>query len=139
MDIDPLSGIETRIQLMRGIKVMVDTDLAKLYGVTTKRLNEQVKRNRARFPGDFMFQLSEAEKAEVAANCDHLRKLKFSKSLPYAFTEHGAIQAANVLASPQAFEMGIHVVRAFVRMISMFTAMARELLSTEDSWPHLVR
>ncbi|MEO8545390.1 MAG: ORF6N domain-containing protein [Betaproteobacteria bacterium] len=119
MDIDQLPGIETRIQVMRGIKVMVDADLAKLYGVTTKRLNEQVKRNRARFPGDFMFQLSEAEKAEVVANCDHLRKLKFSKSLPHAFTEHGAIQAANVLASPQAIEMGIHVVRAFVRLRAM--------------------
>jgi len=119
MDIDQLPGIETRIQMMRGIKVMVDADLAKLYGVTTKRLNEQVKRNRARFPGDFMFQLSEAEKAEVVANCDHLRKLKFSKSLPHAFTEHGAIQAANVLASPQAIEMGIYVVRAFVRLREM--------------------
>jgi len=119
MDIDQLPGIETRIQVMRGIKVMVDADLAKLYGVTTKRLNEQVKRNRARFPGDFMFQLSEAEKAEVVANCDHLRQLKFSKTLPHAFTEHGAIQAANVLASPQAIEMGIYVVRAFVHLREM--------------------
>lgn len=124
MDIEQLPGIETRIQLMRGIKVMVDADLAKLYGVTTKRLNEQVKRNRARFPGDFMFQLSEIEKAEVVANCDHLRKLKYSKSLPYAFTEHGAIQAANVLASPQAIEMGIHVVRAFVRLREMASTHA---------------
>ncbi len=121
MDIEQLPGIETRIQVMRGIKVMVDADLAALYGVTTKRLNEQVKRNRARFPGDFMFQLSEAEKTEVVANCDHLRKLKFSKSLPHAFTEHGAIQAANVLASPQAIEMGIHVVRAFVCMRALAT------------------
>ena len=95
---------------------MIDADLATLYGVTTKRLNEQVKRNADRFPGDFLFQLNSAEKAEVVANCDHLQKLKFSKVLPYAFTEHGAIQAANVLASPQAVEMGIFVVRAFVRM-----------------------
>ena len=80
--------------------------MAQLYGVDTKRLNEQVKRNIERFPHDFMFQLSAAEKAEVVANCDHLQKLKFSKSLPYAFTEHGAIQAANVLASPRAVEMG---------------------------------
>lgn len=108
MDIEQLPGIETRIQVMRGIRVMVDADKAELYGVTTKRLNEQVKRNRARFPADFMFQLSDAEKAEVVAHCDHLRKLKFSKSLPRTFTEHGAIQAANVLASPQAIEMGIH-------------------------------
>jgi hypothetical protein len=76
----------------------------------------QVKRNAERFPGDFMFQLNATEKAEVVANCDHLAKLKFSKALPYALTEHSAIQAANVLASPQAVEMGIFVVRAFVRM-----------------------
>ena len=69
-------------------------DLARLYGVTTKRLNEQVKRNRDRFPQDFIFQLSAEEKAEVVANCDHLSNLKFSKTLPYAFTEHGAIMAA---------------------------------------------
>ena len=136
MDIEQLPGIETRIQVMRGIKVMIDADLAALYGVTTKRLNEQVKRkrNRARFPGDFMFQLSEAEKAQVVANCDHLRKLKFSKSLPHAFTEHGANQGANVLASPQAIEMGIHVVRAFVRMRALAAThgdLARRLAALE--------
>ncbi len=78
---------------------MVDVDLAALYGVETKWLNEQVKRNRERFPADYLFQLTAAEKTEVVANCNHLQKLKFSKVLPYAFTEHGAIQAANVLAS----------------------------------------
>ena len=111
-----LPRIESRIVVIRGLRVMIDADLATLYGAATKRLNEQVKRNADRFPGDFMFQLNAAEKAEVVANCDHLQKLKFSKVLPYAFTEHGAIQAANVLASPQAVEMGIFVVRAFVRM-----------------------
>jgi ORF6N domain len=70
----------------------------------------------ARFPGDFLFQLTAAEKTEVVANCDHLQKLKYSKALPFAFTEHGAIQAANVLASSQAVEMGIYVVRAFVHL-----------------------
>ena len=102
--------IEGRIQVVRGLRVMIDVDLAALYGVPTKRLNEQVKRNRSRFPADFLFQLTAAEKSEVVANCDHLAKLKFSKALPYAFTEHGAIQAANVLASSQAVEMGIYVV-----------------------------
>ena len=111
-----LPRIESRIVVLRGLRLMIDADLAVLYGVTTKRLNEQVKRNADRFPGDFMFKLNADEKAEVVANCDHLAKLKFSKVLPYAFTEHGAIQAANVLASPQAVEMGIFVVRAFVRM-----------------------
>ena len=111
-----LPRIESRIVVLRGLRLMIDADLAQLYGVTTKRLNEQVKRNADRFPGDFMFKLTPNEKAEVVANCDHLAKLKFSKVLPFAFTEHGAIQAANVLASPQAVEMGIFVVRAFVRM-----------------------
>jgi hypothetical protein len=78
---------------------MLSTDLAQIYGVATKRLNEQVKRNHNRFPQDFMFQLTAAEKAEVVANCDHLSLLKFSPVLPYAFTEHGAIMAANVLNS----------------------------------------
>lgn len=108
--------IEPRIQRVRGVKVIIDADLAELYGVPTKRLNEQVKRNIERFPPDFLFQLTAAEKAEVVANCDHLGKLKFSKTLPYAFTEHGAIQAANVLTSGQAVEMGIYVVRAFVKL-----------------------
>lgn len=108
--------IEGRIQVIRGLRVMIDVDLAALFGAPTKRLNEQVKRNRERFPADFLFQLTPQEKAEVVANCDHLQKLKFSKVLPYAFTEHGAIQAANVLASAQAVEMGIYVVRAFVHL-----------------------
>jgi hypothetical protein len=116
--------IEGRIQIIRGQRVMIDVDLAALYGVETKRLNEQVKRNRERFPADFLFQLTAAEKAEVVANCDHLQKLKFSKVLPYAFTEHGAIQAANVLASTQAVEMGIYVVRAFVHLREALSANA---------------
>ncbi len=119
--------IEARIQVIRGLRVMVDVDLASLYGVPTKRLNEQVKRNRERFPRDFLFQLSPQEKAEVVANCDHLQKLKFSKVLPYAFTEHGAIQAANVLASAQAVEMGIYVVRAFVQLRQALSTNAEVL------------
>ncbi len=97
----PLETVESRILFIRGEKVMIDADLAALYGVTTKRLNEQVKRNRERFPHDFMFQLTAAEKAEVVANCDHLRRLKFSPNLPFAFTEHGAIMLATVLNSPK--------------------------------------
>ena len=95
---------------------MIDADLAELYGVPTRRLNEQVKRNPQRFPSDFMFQLTNVEKQEVVANCDHLNKLKFSKVLPFAFTEHGAIQAANVLNSRQAAKVGVYVVRAFIRL-----------------------
>jgi len=95
---------------------MLDSDLARLYGVSTKRLNEQVKRNRGRFPADFMFQLSEKEKTEVVAICDHLEKLKFSPVLPNAFTEHGAIMLASVLNSARAIEISVYVVRAFVKL-----------------------
>ncbi|MCI5065044.1 ORF6N domain-containing protein [bacterium] len=79
---------------VRGQRVIIDADLAKLYGTKTKRLNEQVKRNKDRFPEDFMFQLTDEEKTEVVANCDHLKNIKYSNSLPYSFTEHGAVMAA---------------------------------------------
>jgi len=101
----PVEAIERRILLIRRQKVMLDSDLAQLYGVSTKRLNEQVKRNRKRFPSDFMFQLSEQEKSEVVANCDHLKNLKFSPVLPSAFTEHGAIMLASILNSSTAVEV----------------------------------
>ena len=127
--------IEPRIQLVRVIKVIIDADLAELYGVPTRALNQAVKRNANRFPPDFLFQLTAAEKAEVVTNCDHLAKLKFSKTLPYAFTEHGAIQAANVLASNQAVEMGIYVVRAFVKLREAATGhleLAKRLDALEE-------
>lgn len=112
----PVGKIENRILLVRGEKVIIDADLAEFYGVATKRLNEQVKRNANRFPGDFMFQLTKEEKSEVVANCDHLSKLKYSPSLPYAFTEHGAIMAASVLNSQRAVEISVFIVRAFVQI-----------------------
>lgn len=108
--------IQQRILLIRGEKVIVDADLAEAYGVPTRRLNEQVKRNKGRFPEDFMFQLTPEEKSEVIANCDHLSKLKFSKALPHVFTEHGAIMAASILNSPKAVEVSVYVVRAFVQL-----------------------
>ena len=108
--------IESRIFLIRGQKVMLDADLAELYGVETKRLHEQVRRNAERFPEDFMFRLTAIEKAEVVANCDHLAKLKYSPSLPYAFTEHGALMLGNVLKSERAVEVSLMVVRAFVHL-----------------------
>lgn len=114
--------VEKRILLIRAQKVMLDADLAPVYGVTTKRLREQVRRNLARFPQDFMFQLSKEELLELAANCGHLSKLKFSRSLPYAFTEHGTIMLASVLNSKIAVQASVQVVRAFVRL--------REILST---------
>ena len=114
-----MGKIENRILLIRGEKVIIDADLAEFYGVPTKRLNEQVKRNKDRFPDDFMFQLSPDEKAEVVANCDHLENLKYSKALPYAFTEHGAIMAAGVLNTSRAIEISVFIVRAFVKVRQM--------------------
>ena len=119
-EVIPLEGIQTRILVLRSQRVLLDADLARIYGVPTKRLNEQVKRNTRRFPEDFVFQLTVEEKTEVVAKCDHLRNLRFAKSLPYAFTEHGAIQAANVLNSDAAVDMGVHVVRAFVGLRQLF-------------------
>ena len=128
----PVERIEHAILLIRDERVMLDSDLAKLYGVKTKRLNEQVKRNRSRFPEDFMFQLTEQEKNEVVANCDHLSQLRFSPSLPFAFTEHGAIMAASVLNTPQAVDMSIFVVRAFVRLRSFLTTHKELKQKIED-------
>ncbi len=133
----PAERIESRIVLIRGHKVMLDSDLAQLYGVTTKRLNEQVKRNEDRFPADFMFRLTPKEKAEVVANCDHLRRLKFSPALPYAFTEHGAVMLASVLNSPVAVQASIQVVRAFIRLrriLATHRELARKLAQLEQKY-----
>lgn len=135
----PAERIERTILFIRGEKVMLDADLAVLYGVTTKRLNEQVKRNRDRFPEDFMFQLTEKEKAEVVAICDHLQKLKFSSNLPYAFTEHGAIMLASVLNSPIAVQASIQVVRVFVRLRQMLASnaeLSRKLAAIEKKYDY---
>jgi hypothetical protein len=130
----PVERVEGLILLLRGQKVILDSDLAALYGVSTKRLNEQVKRNKERFPADFMFQLSREEKKEVVANCDRLEKLKFSPNLPYAFTEHGAIMAASVLNSKRAVAVSVYVVRAFVKLREALGAhkeLARKLEKIE--------
>jgi hypothetical protein len=108
--------ISNRIPMIRGLRVMIDADLAALYGVGTKQLNQQVKRNPQRFPASFAFRLTAAERTEVVTNCDHLRALKYSASLPLAFTEHGALMVASILNSPRAVEVGLYVVSAFVEM-----------------------
>lgn len=118
----PTEIIEHKILLIRGHKVLIDSDLATLYGVTTKRLNEQVKRNKGRFPKDFMLQLTAAEKRQVVAICDHLANLKYSRTNPYVFTEHGAIMAASVLNTKRAVDISILVVRTFVKLRTMFAA-----------------
>ena len=133
----PEERIARGILLIRGHKVLLDADLAELYGVTTKRLNEQVKRNPERFPEDFLFPLSAEEKAQVVANCDHLQRLKFSPALPNAFTEHGAIMAASVLNTPRAVEMSVFVVRTFVRLRQMLATnaqLARKLAALEKKY-----
>lgn len=114
----PVESIAQSILVLRGQKVIIDTDLAALYGVTTKRFNEQVRRNLERFPGDFMFQLSEDEWAALRSQIATLKpgRGQHRKYLPYAFTEHGAIMAATILNSPRATEVSVYVVRAFVQL-----------------------
>lgn len=116
LQVVPQDVIENKIFLIRGKKVMLDTDLARLYEVPTKRLNEQVKRNRRRFPEDFMFQLAMSERDELVANCDRLVKLKHSTSMPYAFTEQGVAMLSSVLNSERAINVNIQIMRTFTRL-----------------------
>jgi phage regulator Rha-like protein len=125
--------VESRILVMRGHKVILDSELAELYGVEVKRLNQQVKRNKGRFPSDFVFQLNERDlRLQIATSKQQSRRGAAKETtarggrryLPFAFTEHGAIMAATVLNSKRAVEMSIFVVRAFVRM--------RETLATKQ-------
>ena len=124
----PIETIAHKILVVRGQRVILDADLARLYGVSTKRLNEQVRRNRDKFPVDFMFQLADGERQELVAICDHLGALRYSHVCPLAFTEHGALMAASVLNSPRAVEVSVYVVRAFVKM--------REMLATHAELSH---
>lgn len=108
--------VESMILTIRTQRVLLDADIARLYGVSTKAFNQSIKRNRKRFPEDFMFQLTKEEKSEVVTICDRLHSLRFSATLPYAFTEHGAIMAASVLNTDSAIAMSVYVVRAFVKL-----------------------
>ncbi|MBE0540549.1 MAG: ORF6N domain-containing protein [Verrucomicrobia bacterium] len=123
----PKKPIESLILNLRGQKVILAADLAELYDVPTKRLNEQVKRNADRFPEDFLFQLTKAEAEEVQRSRSQFATLKQGqniKYLPHAFTEHGAIMAATVLNSPEAVAMSVFVVRAFMQMREQLVANA---------------
>src|ERR1035438_6332179 len=106
---------ESLIFTFRGIKVMVDADLAALYGVPTKRLKEQVKRNIKRFPKDFMFELTALEKKELVANCDRLSNLKHSSATLMVFTEQGVAMLSSVLRSDKAIQINIEIMRTFAR------------------------
>ena len=108
--------IKSKIFTIRDKQVMLDRDLAVLYGVENKRLNEQVKRNIERFPENFRFQLTEEEKNKLVANCDHLNRLKYSSSLPYVFTEQGVSMLSAVLKSKTAIETSIKIIDSFINM-----------------------
>ena len=118
----PMDRVADRILSIRGHRVMIDADLAEVYDVATRALNQAIKRNAERFPEDFAFRLTAEEKTELVTNCDRFARLKHSTVLPLAFTEHGAIMAASILNSPWAIEASVYVVRGFVKM--------REVLST---------
>ncbi|HQR54425.1 MAG TPA: ORF6N domain-containing protein [Burkholderiaceae bacterium] len=111
----PLQAITQRILVIREQKVLLDSDLAALYGVETRRLNEQVRRNRARFPADFIFELSATEFADLKSQ-SATSSWGGRRKLPMAFTEHGAIMAATVLNTPRAVQVSVYVVRAFVQL-----------------------
>jgi ORF6N domain-containing protein len=109
--------IDSMIRSIRGVRVMLDSDLAKIYGVPTFRFNEAIKRNRHRFPADFMFQLTREEFDSLTSQIAMSKPGRGGRrTLPYAFTEHGALMAANILNSPRAVQMSVFVIRAFVKM-----------------------
>jgi hypothetical protein len=121
----PTKDILSSILTIRGQRVILSADLARLFGTETKKLNQQVKRNPDRFPSDFFFQLTAAEKVEALRSQNvTLEKGTHHRYLPYAFTEHGAIMAANVLNSPQAVAMSVYVVRAFIQQREVLAANA---------------
>ena len=121
----PIERIAQTIFVIRDQKVLLDADLAALYGIETKRFNEQVRRNLARFPADFMFQLTEEEfaalRSHFATSNDKPTRRGGRRYLPFVFTEHGAIMAATILNSPRATEVSVYVVRAFVELRELLT------------------
>lgn len=132
--------IEKLILIVRGLRVILDADLADMYGVTTKHLNQQVRRNTDRFPEDFMFQLSDAEKEKLKFQIGILKEGRGGRRyLPYVFTEHGALMLANILNSPTAVSSSIQVVRAFInlrKILSSHAELARKLDSLERKYDH---
>ena len=129
----PIEHIAQSILILRGQRVLLDSDLAALYGVPTKRFNEQVKRNLGRFPPDFMFQLSE-EEVEILRSHFATSRSGWGgrRYAPHAFTEHGAIMAAMILSSPYAVDMSVYVVRAFVQLRELLTSNKELALRLDD-------
>jgi len=124
LEVIPGEKIEPRIFLVRNQKIMIDRDLAELYGVETKYLNRQVKRNIERFPSEFMFRLTLKERNELVTNCHRFENMKHSSSLPYAFNEHGVAMLAGILNSKTAVKISIHIVKTFIRL--------RKIIATHD-------
>lgn len=124
--------IINKIYLLRGQKVMIDRDLAELYGVETRRLNEQVKRNINRFPGHYMFELTKEEYEVLRSQNATLKQGAHSKYLPYAFTEHGVLMLANVLKSGRAIEMSIKIIDVFVKLRELLLTNKEILLKLEQ-------
>jgi hypothetical protein len=120
-NIIPIEVIERRIFWIRGEKVMIDRDLATLYGVQTKVLNQAVRRNKDRFPHNFRFQLTKAERDEVVTHSDHLAELKFSYQMPYVFTEQGVAMLSSVLKSKRAIQVNIQIMNTFVQLRQLLT------------------
>ena len=132
------TNITPLIRTIREQKVLLDSDLARIYGVTTKRLNEQVRRNAKRFPSDFLFQLTSDELDSLRSQIATLKtgRGQHRKFLPYAFTEKGAVMVANVLNSPAAVRMSIFVVRAFIEMRELLGGtkeLAKQLAALEKN------
>ena len=130
-EIVPMGQVGQRILVIRGNKVMLDADLAEIFQVKTKALNQAIKRNIDRFPSDFLIQLTPTEKTEVVTNCDHLQKLKYSPQLPYAFTEHGVVMLSMVLKSQRAIEVSVHIIRVFIKI--------REILSSNKELAYKIQ
>ena len=118
-DIVSVETIAGKIHPIRGMKVILDADLAELYGVATKALNQAVTRNEQRFPPDFMFRLAKEEKQELVTNCDRLDRLKHSSALPRVFTEQGVAMLSSVLRSERAIHVNIQIMRVFTRLRQM--------------------
>lgn len=128
----PDEVVLTKIYLIRGQKVMLDSDLAALYGVETKRLKEQVRRNIGRFPEDFMFELSKEENEFLRSQFATLKRGQHSKFLPYAFTEHGVLMLSSVLNSEQAINVNIRIMRLFTKMREILMTHKDLLLELEE-------
>jgi len=126
---EELIPIQNRIYTIRGKRVMLDSDLAELYEVEAKQLNQAVKRNITRFPDDFMFRLTKDEFTDVVTICDHLQKLKYRPTMPYAFTEQGVAMLATVLNSQKAIDVNIQIMRVFIQLRSY--ALSNETLNEQ--------